>query len=520
MNYVSNDTTTAAAIWENRDVDIEHTGTKITLPGEPGPMPLRTAIAALERKALDEETELDVTEVLDAYPEDALVAFNAAMRQKYGWASPTPVMSFFGPIAPDLVTVLTGPKPGQAVQVPMGQFTLPGVENPIMVRRSKLRGQPVLVVSGTVRKREAQVVKDLAELARSILKERSIYKGQAIRLKVNDEGVLETDTPPQFIDTTSIRPNELVLNPVELEQVEATLWAPIQNTEACVKHGIPLNRGVLLEGIYGTGKTMTAHVTSKVCVDNQWTYILLDDVRALKDALLFARRYQPAVVFAEDVDRVVAVRDQRGNDLLNTIDGVLTKDSQVITVLTTNHVEVLDRAMLRPGRLDAVISVRAPEAEAVGRLLRLYGRGLIGEAETLYEVSEYLAGNIPATIREVVERSKLSMIAHGREVVTEHDLLVAARGMEHHLQLLRDTPPQKSVEEQAGAAIGMLVAAHAKHDVSDELQEGVEALQRSVNDVNGAAGAIVVTTMEASNRVDKALKPIAKQVNEIHRETV
>lgn len=43
-------------VWDKRDVDIQHEGTKITLPAEPGPMPLRTAIAALERKAKDEET--------------------------------------------------------------------------------------------------------------------------------------------------------------------------------------------------------------------------------------------------------------------------------------------------------------------------------------------------------------------------------------------------------------------------------------------------------------------------------
>lgn len=510
--------TDPATVWENRDVDIEHTGTKITLPGEPGPMPLRTAIAALERKAADEETELDVAEVLDAYPEDALVAFNEAMRERYGWASPIPIMSFFGPIAPDLVTVQTGPLPGDQVQVPMGQFTLPGVENPIMVRKSSQRGQPVLLVTGTVRKREAQVVRDLANLARDILKRKSIYKGKAIRLKVDEDGDLTTDRPPEFINTAVIRPEELVLNEIELEQVKAALWAPIEHTAECVRHGIPLNRGVLLEGIYGTGKTMTAHVTAKVAVEHGWTYIVLDDVRALKDALLFAQRYQPAVVFAEDVDRVADKRDQAGNDLLNTIDGVLSKHSQVITVLTTNHVEVLDRAMLRPGRLDAVISVRAPEAEAVERLLRLYGRGLVAEGEPLNEVSEYLAGNIPATIREVVERSKLAMIANGRKAVAQADLLIAARGMEHHLQLLKETPPQKSVEHQAGEALANLIKRSTGN--ADEIEGAVSDLEKAANETAAAAAAIVISNEVASRTVAKTLEPIGKKVKEIHEATV
>ncbi len=512
---------TGEAARDKRDVDIEHSGTKITLPGEPGPMPLRKAIAALERKAADEETELDVHEVLDAYPEDALVALNMAMKEKYGWASPTPKMSFFGPIAPDLITVKTGPDLGDEIQVPFGQFTLPGVENPVEVQRSRSPSGQVLIITGTVRKREASVVRDLANLARSILKDNSIYKGKAIRLKVDDDGDLDTTTPPAFLQTRYINPDELVLNDDELEQVRASLWAPVQNTAACVKHGIPLNRGVLLEGTYGTGKTMTANVTSKVCTDNGWTYILLDDVRALKEALLFAQRYQPCVVFAEDVDRVASQRDQRGNDLLNTIDGVLTKNAQVITVLTTNHVDRLDRAMLRPGRLDAVITVRAPEANAVERLVRLYGRGLVASGEDLGEVGAALAGNIPATIREVVERSKLAMVANGRDSVAAADLLVAAKGMERHLGLLAEVKPEPSAEHQLGAAFGRIIEERIVDGSGLE-----DAMTRTVDQIREATMVNLLAAKKSSDaaargskNVQDAIKPMADQVDEIHTAT-
>lgn len=506
--------------WDKRDVDIEHQGTKITLPGEPGPMPLRKAIETLERKAADEETELDVHEILSAYPEDALVALNTAMRQKYGWASPTPKMSFFGPVAPDLITVKTGPGEHESVQVPFGQFTLPGVENAIEVHRHRERGQPCLVITGTVRKREMAVVKELAQLARAILKEASIYKGQAIRLKVDEDGDLETDTPPEFLGTDYIKPSELVLNPDELEQVKASLWAPVQNTAACIRHDIPLNRGVLLEGTYGTGKTMTANVTSKVCVDNGWTYILLDDIRALKEALLFAQRYQPAVVFAEDVDRVAEHRDQRGNDLLNTIDGVLTKNSQVITVLTTNHVEKLDRAMLRPGRLDAVITVRPPEAEAVERLVRLYGRGLVAADEDLTAVGEALAGNIPATIREVVERSKLAMVGAGRDSVTAEDLLLAGKGMERHLSLLQDVKPQLTAQHQLGAAFGRIIEEHMlpTDTLERKMGEMTDTLVNATMAQLAAASKNAQSAQRGAAAVAQALKPVADKVDAIHDE--
>lgn len=439
--------------WERVDPDIVYTGKAITLPETPQPMPLRVAAKALIRKAEDEDTIMDVQEVINAYPEDALVALHAVMKDLYGWASAKPQMSFFGPVAPDLVTIKTGPFEDDFVQVVSGSFTLPNVENEVRVFPHRNSNGPCLYITGEVRKREAIVVKELASRTRDYLKTNSIYRGKSIRMKVDEDGKMDMSAPPIFLRTDNIAVDDLILNDDEQDQVNSSIWAPVRNTEMCVKHGIPLNRGALLEGTYGTGKTMTAHATSRVCTDNGWTFIMLDDVRGLAEALTFAQRYQPAVVFAEDVDRVADKRDQAGNDLLNTIDGVLTKNAKVITVLTTNHVERLNKAMLRPGRLDAVISVRPPEGTAVERLVRLYARDLLAADEDLTSVVETMGGNIPATIREIVERSKLSMVADGRNHLTATNLMVAAKGMENHLELLKDAPETPSLEESLGNAV-------------------------------------------------------------------
>lgn len=508
--------------WKNRDVDIEHQGAKITLPAEPTPMSTRQAIDALERKAQDEETELNVFEIINAYPEDALVALNAAMRQKYGWASPTPEMSFFGPRPPTLLTIKTGTGEEDSVQVPFGKFTLPGVENPINVVRHNTSNGMVLVITGYVRKIEAGVVKELARLTRDILRTSSIYKGKAIRLSSGDDGELLRGEAPEYIDVGYINRDELILNADELEQVKSALWTPIEHTEACIRIGIPLNRGVLLEGTYGTGKTMTANVTSKVCVENGWTYILLDDVRSLKEALLFAQRYQPAVIFAEDIDRIADKRDQRGNDLLNTIDGILSKNAQVITVLTTNHVERLDRAMLRPGRLDAVISIKPPNAEAVQRLVRLYGRTTISPSADLAEVGNVLQGNIPATVREVVERSKLTAIANGRTAVAADDLLIAARGMEHHLMLLRDNPPAMSPEHQFGAMFAQLIRSSTGDtgELTSAMAELGQRIEQSDNVTIQAARLNQEAAAQGMKGAVGAMKRIDDKVGEIHRAVI
>lgn len=515
--------------WERQDPDIEYEGKKIVLPDDPTPMGLRTAADTLLRKADDEETQLSVNEIIDAYPDDALVAFNMAMKEMYGWASPKPIMSFFGPIPPELRTVHTGPNPGDVVQVPIGRFTIPGIEESIFVEALWVP-RPVLVIHGTVRKRERHFLVELVAKAREILSSRSIYKGKAIRMRVDGDGHMVTTESPTFLHTSQIRPEELVLNQIEHDQVSVALWAPIRNTEACRRYGIPLKRGVLLEGPFGTGKTLTAHVTSKHCVDNGWTYVLLDDVRALKEALLFAQRYQPAVVFAEDVDRIIAERDQHGNDLLNTIDGILSKDSQVITVLTTNFVEKLDQAMLRPGRLDAVITIAAPDQESVKRLIHIYGRGTVDKDADLNDVAEVLAGNIPATIREVVERSKLAMISRGESTISSEALLISARGMTRHLELLSQKPEEPSINERLGQAFTDAVSQAMTGGViqpDKELNKQVMGLRNATVSLRNSIEQNTEVASEATQAITKqgkktldTLDGIKKATIEIHKAVV
>lgn len=434
--------------WNKENPEVEYVGSKITLPGDPSHMPLDDAINSLIRLKKDEDQVLNAVELIDAHPMDGAVALMKAMKRKYGWASPVPTQGFFGPTPPTLVGVKTGPNPEDMIQVVWGAFVLPGVEKPMNCGAHVSDGRVQFLLHGQVRKREMVLVKELAILTREILKNESIYKAKAIRLVFNSNGVLDLGKAPDFIATDYINPDELILNAGEGTQLETALWTPIRHTAACVKARIPLKRGILLEGPYGCGKTMAANVTAKVCVDNGWTFILLDRVDALKDALLFANRYAPAVVFSEDIDRLIEERDDAGNDMLNTIDGILSKDAKVITVLTTNFVEKLDRAMLRPGRLDAVISLRAPNEQSVERLVRLYGRDMLEDDIHLGDVGRELAGNIPATVREVVERSKLGMISRGDKELTAADLLIAARGMKAHLELLKDKPVEKSAGDR------------------------------------------------------------------------
>lgn len=431
-------------IWETRDVKIKRKGSEITLPANPQNMPIPEAIKALHRLEEAENEKVQCIEHVDAFVLDGAVAFIKALERTFGWANAKAKKTFFGPQPPKMVGVDIGN--GKTIQVPFGEFEIPTVEGRLETHASS----DGFVITAEVAKRDAHIIKDIANLTRRIVKMESIYKGKAVHLKTGSDHKLSLQTPPSFIDPSSETMEDLVLNANVKEAVESSILTPIKHTKTCREARIPLNRGILLEGIYGVGKSMIATAIAKVCEDNGWSFLMLDRAESLEEGLLFAKRYAPAVVFCEDIDRITSERDEKANDLLNTIDGVLTKNSEVISIMTTNHVARINKAMLRPGRLDAVISITAPDKDSVQDLIKIYSRGLIDQNENLEEVGEKLAGQIPATIREVVERSKLRAIPRakdGKILINQEDLLHASDEMSAHLELLN----RKEETEPRGA---------------------------------------------------------------------
>lgn len=465
------------SVWDTLDVPITHKDRAITLPAEPANMPLDKAIQALQRKQADEMQEFNVHETFDAYPHDAAVACVRAMTKLYGWASPQTqiVQSFFGTkkIPPTFMSVRVGFKPEDVVQVPIGEFKLPGVEEAITTFIDKEAG---FVIYGSVKKKDRHVVLELATETRKILKEQSIYRGKPIKLMVDDDGDLMMGTPPEFMNVTDITEDDLIFDDEVVDSIQTNLLTPIKETALCRKLKIPLKRGVLLEGPFGTGKSLTARLTARVCELNGWTFVLLDKVQGLRPALDFALKYAPAVVFAEDIDRIITERTDDANDLINTIDGVGSKNSEIITVLTTNHVERINPVILRPGRLDAVISLRAPNASACERLIRHYAGKLIDAETDLPLAGKEVAGFIPASIRECVERAKMGMIRRRDTKLSDADLLVSAKSMKTHMALLAPKEPSMSEGDKLATAMKNVIQ-NGTGEAIVKIDKGVEALR-------------------------------------------
>jgi len=470
----------APSVWDKLDVPIAHQGRAITLPAEPSNMPMDKAIEALIRKKADEEQIFRVFEVFDAYPHDAAVAVTKAMTNLYGWASPqTEIFKFLGmefKNPPTMLAVKTGIRDDDVMQCPLGNFKLPGVDEVVKTLFwTDDKDEMHFVIHAEVKKRDRHIVLELATEAKRILKEASIYRGKPIRLGVDEDGDLDMSNPPSFMDVSDITENDVILDREIYNQIDTNILVPIKHTAACRQHNIPLKRGVLLSGDYGTGKSLTAKLAARICELNGWTFVLLDKVQGLRAALEFANRYSPAVVFAEDIDRVADRRDEATNDLINTIDGVVSKRSEIMTVLTTNFVEKLNPVILRPGRLDAVITLRAPNAETAQRLLRHYAGDLLPEDQDLTAVGHELEGQIPASIRECVERAKLGMIGRAAWTLSESDLVVAAQTMKNHLALLNRKVAEETEADKLARSLKAVI-----HNGS---QERLEHIQNQVDEI-------------------------------------
>ena len=174
---------------------------------------------------------------------------------------------------------------------------------------------------------------------------------------------------------------------------------------------MPPKRGVLFAGPYGTGKTAQAFAAALLAVKFGWTFLYLADVSQLPKAIQFSKMYGRTVIYAEDIDRVTdGERDEDMDEIFNMVDGIDTKESDILLIVTTNHLEKINKAMLRPGRLDVTIHIGPPDAEAVQRLIKGYAGDTLDASVTGEEAGLILDGQIPAVVREAVERAKLYAI--------------------------------------------------------------------------------------------------------------
>jgi hypothetical protein len=264
-----------------------------------------------------------------------------------------------------------------------------------------------LEVMATEREAAEAVIADL----RRLMHERNVYRGRVLELAPRhfhqDEGA------PLTVRSLPDIPREAIVLPAGvLEVIERQALGIARHAERLRASGRHLRRGLLLHGPPGVGKTLTVmHLASRM---PERTVVLLtgNSFGTVSASVDLATALQPAMVVIEDVDLVALERSHMPTnsilfELLNAMDG-LDHDQDVLFVLTTNRVELLEPALAsRPGRVDQAVELPLPDAAGRRRLVDLYGGGLRLALRDGSPLIDELEGTSPAFIRELLRRAAL-----------------------------------------------------------------------------------------------------------------
>ncbi|URD96439.1 26S protease regulatory subunit [Musa troglodytarum] len=185
----------------------------------------------------------------------------------------------------------------------------------------------------------------------------------------------------------------------QIRELRESIELPLMNPELFLRVGIKPPKGVLLYGPPGTGKTLLARaiasnidanflkVVSSAIIDKY----IGESARLIREMFNYARDHQPCIIFMDEIDAIGGRRFSEGTsadreiqrtlmELLNQLDG-FDQLGKVKMIMATNRPDVLDPALLRPGRLDRKIEIPLPNEQARMEVLKIHAAGMAKHGE-------------------------------------------------------------------------------------------------------------------------------------------
>lgn len=225
----------------------------------------------------------------------------------------------------------------------------------------------------------------------------------------------------------------------QIEEVTDTVELPLTNPELFSEVGVEPPHGVLLYGPPGTGKTLiakaVAHRAKAAFIKMSGTELVQkyigEGARLVRDVFDIARKKAPSIVFIDEIDAVGSRRTYDGTtgssevnrtmvQLLSELDG-FDKRGDVKIIAATNRIDLLDPALLRPGRFDRIIEIPLPDNKGREEILKIHTRNMKLENVDFEELVTLTDGLSGADLKAIVTESGMFVIKRKGKAVTMQD---------------------------------------------------------------------------------------------------
>ena len=231
----------------------------------------------------------------------------------------------------------------------------------------------------------------------------------------------------------------------QIKEIKEVIELPVKHPELFDALGIQQPKGVLLYGPPGTGKTLLARA---VAHHTECTFIRVsgselvqkfigEGSRMVRELFVMAREHAPSIIFMDEIDSIGSSRIESGSgggdsevqrtmlELLNQLDGFeATKNIKVI--MATNRIDILDSALLRPGRIDRKIEFPPPNEEARLDILKIHSRKMnLTRGINLRKIAETMPGSSGAEVKGVCTEAGMYALRERRVHVTQEDFEMA-----------------------------------------------------------------------------------------------
>jgi len=227
----------------------------------------------------------------------------------------------------------------------------------------------------------------------------------------------------------------------QIKEIKEVIELPVKHPELFEALGIAQPKGVLLYGPPGTGKTLLARAVAhhtdckfiRVSGSELVQKYIGEGSRMVRELFVMAREHAPSIIFMDEIDSIGSSRGESGSgggdsevqrtmlELLNQLDGFEgTKNIKVI--MATNRIDILDAALLRPGRIDRKIEFPPPGPEARVAILRIHSRKMsLQRGINLRALAEKMGQCSGAEVRGICTEAGMYALRERRQHVTQED---------------------------------------------------------------------------------------------------